>query len=417
MEAPPPKLQVMIYRIFHRNQFRLGLFFPVNDKIKAVCKAQNCTYSRTHKCWYADDSNERLKQISTALRGVAFVDYRQINAKLNADELSRYKSNFVSKARYFDVALKSKKSESTQTEAASLADIVPQAYKDKLNVRRYSESTYKTYTGLFNKFLHYCDHNLKKPVADVTGDEIMHYVLKVIKKYDISLSTQNQIINSIKFYFEHVLGQKREKYWIERPRKEKRLPEILSEQEVIRLIMAAGNLKHQCIIALIYSAGLRRGELVKLRIQDLNFDRKQVFIRGAKGKKDRVSLLSERICVGLNNYLNEHKPNYYLFENINRQALSGSTIGAIVKNASKAAGLRNVTPHMLRHSFATHLMDKGTDTRMIQELLGHSSLETTAIYTHVTTRSIASLKSPLDAIFNAFENTRTEEKNVKRSLK
>jgi integrase/recombinase XerD len=410
METPLVKYTINVYRLYHKGEFRLGLFFPFNGQLQTICKQHKCVYSRTYKCWFIADNKEALAQIRAAFEPIAFVDYRTINTKLSKEDLIRYKSNYVEKALYYDQALPSITSKSTNTKKATLADIVPKAYKDKLKVRRYSESTYKTYTGLFNRFLHYCQLNLKKPVDEITGDEITAYILKVIKKYDISISTQNQHINAIKFYFEHVLGQQRETYWIERPRKEKRLPEILSEQEVIRLIMASGNLKHQCIIALIYSAGLRRGELIKLRIQDLNFDRKQVFIRGAKGKKDRVSLLSERICNGLEKYLTEYKPNYFLFENIKREPLSGSTIGTIVKNASKTAKLRNVTPHMLRHSFATHLMDKGTDTRMIQELLGHSSLETTAIYTHVTTRTIERLKSPLDSIFSDFEKTEKERK-------
>ena len=403
---------VSVFRIFHRDAFRLGLFFRFNGQLQAICKRKKCTYSRTYKCWFINDSNKALAHMSSELNDIAFVDYRTINSQLNAEELARYKIEFVQKAQYFDVALQSTKKESKRSKKSVLADIVPQEYKDKFLMRRYSESTYRVYTGFFNKFSHYCKLNLKKPIEDVTGDEIMAYMLKVIKKYDISLSTQNQIINSIKFHFEHVLGQKREKYWIERPRKEKRLPEILSEQEVIKLIMAAGNLKHQCIIALLYSAGLRRGELLRLRIQDVKFDRKQVFIRAAKGKKDRVSLLSERLCSGLEKYLHKSKPNYYLFENEQRSTLSGSTIGAIVRNASKIAGLRNVTPHVLRHSFATHLMDKGTDTRMIQELLGHSSLETTAIYTHVSTRTIASIKSPLDNIFTDFDSSKKDKKTL-----
>ncbi len=148
----------------------------------------------------------------------------------------------------------------------------------------------------------------------------------------------------------------------------------------MRILVAVDNLKNQCIIGMIYSAGLRRAELTALRISDIAFDRRQVMIRAGKGKKDRVSLLSDRLAIALQRYIDEHKPHYWLFENKNRKPYVGETIGVIVREAGKKAGIgKKVSPHILRHSFATHLMDKGTDTRYIQKLLGHASLKTTAI--------------------------------------
>jgi len=198
-----------------------------------------------------------------------------------------------------------------------------------------------------------------------------------------------------------VLGLEKKKYWLDRPRKENKLPRVLSEEDVIRVIAAANNVKHQCMIAMLYSAGLRRSELINLRLQDVDMNRKQVWVRGGKGKKDRVTLLSAHLIVALNHYLDKYKPNYWLFEGLRRKQYSANSLGAVVKQSAARAGLNRVTPHMLRHSFATHLMDHGTDTRVIQSLLGHQSIETTQIYTHVTTRNLQKIVNPLDQIFSS----------------
>jgi len=137
---------------------------------------------------------------------------------------------------------------------------------------------------------------------------------------------------------------------------------------------------------------------VNLRIQDVKMDRNQIFVRGGKGKKDRVTILGESIRVGLERYLAEYKPNYWLFEGPFRRQYSATSIGQIVREAARKAGIKKATPHMLRHSFATHLMDHGTDVRLIQTMLGHESLETTAIYTHVSTRDLQKIVNPLDRI-------------------
>lgn len=285
---------------------------------------------------------------------------------------------------------------------------VPLTYKEMLVRRRYSTNTIRTYCSMFRGFM---KHYRYYPLDEITDDQIKIYIRYLIEKRGVSISTQNQVINAIKFYYEHVLGRERKKYWIERPRKEKRLPRVISQKELIRIIISAPNLKHQCIIAMLYSAGLRRGELIGLRIQDIQFDRRQVFIKGGKGKKDRVSVLSERMAVGLTKYLAEYRPRYWLFEGPKRQQYSASSVGMLVRRAANIAGVPGVTPHVLRHSFATHMMEGGTDTRLIQKLLGHEKLDTTAIYTHVSNTSIKNLSSPLDAISNQFDRKEIGRKN------
>lgn len=177
------------------------------------------------------------------------------------------------------------------------------------------------------------------------------------------MTSESNGLNAIKFYYEKVLGLKKHMYWIPRPRKETKLPVVASEEEVIRLFVASDNLKHQSIMALLYSSGLRRGELVNLRITDINIDRRQIFVRGGKGRKDRTTILSDRMANALLRYYDMYKPVFWVFEGPNGKQYTGESVGAIVKHAAAKAGIKTkMSPHVLRHSFATHLMEKGTDT-------------------------------------------------------
>ena len=177
-------------------------------------------------------------------------------------------------------------------------------------------------------------------------------------------------------------------YSIERPRKRKKLPEILSVRDVQDLFAQVGNLKHRCIVGLLYSSGLRRAELLALKPTDLDFNRMMVRIGQGKGNKDRYSILSKTLIPVLTEYLHRYNPDQYLFESPKGGAYSASSVLKIVSRAAKRAGIRKrATPHMLRHSFATHLLEKGVDLRRIQVLLGHNSSKTTEIYTHVAENS------------------------------
>jgi len=202
----------------------------------------------------------------------------------------------------------------------------------------------------------------------------------------------------VKFYYEKVLERPVEKYFVPRPRKEKKLPEVLSEEEVTRILKQINNLKHKCIIYLIYSAGLRISEAINLKINELDYSRSTITIKQAKGKKDRIVPLSKKIKLVINEYLNSYKPKIYLFEGQTGGTYSAKSIQNIFHSACEKAEIKKkATVHTLRHSFATHLLEKGTDLRIIQEILGHSSSKTTEIYTHVSTKTIGLVRSPLDA--------------------
>ncbi|MGK7394305.1 MAG: tyrosine-type recombinase/integrase [Candidatus Cyclobacteriaceae bacterium M3_2C_046] len=266
--------------------------------------------------------------------------------------------------------------------------------KEHLVLKNYSDSTRKTYLSQFSLFLyHYND--LK--VHDLDETAIKNYLLELIEKQHISISKQNQIINAIKYYFEKVEKLPRKTYFLDRPFKEKKLPRVLSEEEVIGIFRASDNLKHRLALMMIYSNGLRRSELINLKVNDIDFIKKKVWIRGGKGRKDRYTILSEKITEIIKVYLNSYCPEIWLVEGVNRGQYSGTSLQNILKRASAKAGIkRNVTLHMLRHSYATHLLEKGVDIRYIQVLLGHNSVRTTQIYTHVSTRGMEQIKSPLD---------------------
>ncbi len=273
---------------------------------------------------------------------------------------------------------------------------LPLGYLETLERRRYSESTIKTYCSYFRDFQHAFQGT---KLETINTAQINGYLLKLIRERDISISQQNQRINAIKFYYEKVLGREKRYYKVERPRKERILPKVLAKTEIKKILDHCTNLKHRMILTLLYSGGLRRSEVLDLKISDIESERELLRVRGAKGKKDRYTLLSGKILADLRQYYREYKPDKYLFEGQRGGKYSATSVAKILKNAALKAGIKKrVTPHMLRHSFATHLLEQGTDLRYIQELLGHNSSRTTEIYTHVRSASVRNIKNPIDDI-------------------
>ncbi len=265
--------------------------------------------------------------------------------------------------------------------------------EERLRLQRYSYNTVKTYKNFFAQFLAYYPN---RDPQTLEKEDIVKFLLELSVKRGWSDSTQNQAVNAIKFYYEKVLGQERTYYEL-RPRKSTKLPNVFSEKEVLRLFGAITNLKHKTILMLIYSAGLRIGESIQLRKADIDLDRKTVFVKAGKGKKDRCTILSDKLILLLQRYLIVYTPDYWLFEGQGGGQYSTRSIQQVFRKAvSKAKVNPYSTVHTLRHSFATHLLERGTDLRYIQELLGHSSSETTQIYTHITQKARQKLCSPLD---------------------
>lgn len=277
----------------------------------------------------------------------------------------------------------------------------PKSYLDKLTTLRYSANTIKTYIPLFEEFINHYPH---EDVNDLTDRHVMEFARFLVTDRKVSISYQNQSINAIKFYYEKVLGGKRKLYFVERPRREKTLPTVCSVEEMQQILSGIKNLKHKAILSTIYSAGLRISELINLPIHAIDSDRMQIHIVNAKGNKDRYTILSPKLLDLLRIYFKEARPHYWLFEGMrstkeNPIQYSERSIQQVLKKAVKQAKItKKVTVHTLRHSFATHLLENGTDIRYIQSLLGHSSSKTTEIYTHITTKGFNQLISPLDKL-------------------
>ena len=271
----------------------------------------------------------------------------------------------------------------------------PEEFYRKLEIKKYSMSTAKTYISFFEKFINYYR---EKTLSTIDENDIRNYLQELVKE-GRSHSYLNQAVNSVKFYYEVVMGMPNRFYSIERPRPEHKLPKVISQEEVADLIKNTSNLKHKCIISLLYSAGLRRGELLNLRIDDIDGKRMLIYVNAAKGKRDRVTILSKHVLELLREYFKEYRPVNYLFEGLEGQLYSGTSVVAVIKKAAvKAKIKKNVTPHMLRHSFSTHLLENGADLRYIQNLMGHSSSKTTEIYTQVTVKHIKGIESPFDSL-------------------
>ncbi len=356
----------------------IGLKFYPDKVIQALVK------SLPHPKWhskgqmaYIKNNKTNYEAILSTFKGVAWIDMRYFSKKgwIGCDDPSLVIDGY------------------RKRELAKGYKACPDAYLNELEIRKYSVNTVRTYIYCFEQFINF---HIKKPINDLGETEISTFI-KSLMRQGKSDSSVNQHINAIKFYYEVVHKMPNRYYDFPRPTKTEKLPEVLSKEDILVMINKTYNLKHQCIISLLYSAGLRRSELIGLKITDIDSARMAIKVRGGKGNKDRLSLLSERLLKQLRIYYKAYSPKVYLFEGFTGEAYSGSSIAKVVTQAAKRAGIRKrVTPHTLRHSFATHLLEGGTDLRYIQALLGHNSSNTTEIYTHVATNAFININNPLD---------------------
>ena len=271
-----------------------------------------------------------------------------------------------------------------------------QKYMDAMIRQSYSRSTIRNYVAKLRRFMDFCQSS---DLSVLTAKDANAFLSKLAKEGH-SNSLLNMVYSAIKLYYEKVtFVDNFDLNRLNRPRKGTYLPSILSMGEVERMLASTANLKHLSILYLLYGAGLRRAEVLNLRVQDVYWERNQILIKAGKGKKDRMVMLSKTLKELLSRYFDTYQPEYWLIEGQTKQQYSGSSVGAIVTRAASRAGIRSrVTPHTLRHCFATHLMDGGLDSRYIQKLLGHKDIKTTLIYTHVTNRSLNRIVSPLDQL-------------------
>ena len=267
-------------------------------------------------------------------------------------------------------------------------------FEHYLQSKRYSSNTIKVYTETLRVFLRYFAN---KAIEEISNEDLIAFNNDYILKNNFSSSYQNQLVNAVKFYYSAIQHKKIDVELVHRPRREKTLPNILSKEEVKSILDAPYNLKHRAMLSMIYSCGLRRSELLNLTKLDIDSKRMVVVIRMAKGKKDRIVPLSPKILILLRDYYKCYHPKQYLFEGQDGGKYSEKSLENVFKQSLLKARIEKpATMHWLRHSYATHLLESGTDLRYIQDLLGHKSSKTTEIYTHVSTKNIQNIRSPFD---------------------
>lgn len=268
-------------------------------------------------------------------------------------------------------------------------------FKLWLQSKRYSPQTISTYCDALSIFLLFYNERL---VENLNQTDIIRFNNDYILAKKLSSSYQNQVVNAVKLFFKTVENRKMDIDLIHRPKRENVLPNVLSKEEIKQILSAPINIKHRAMLSLIYSCGLRRSELLNLKLTDIDSKRNLVIIRMSKGKKDRVVPLSQKVLVLLRDYFLAYKPNFWLFEGQDKKSkYDERSIASVLKQAvEKSKITKPVTLHWLRHSYATHLLEAGTDLRYIQELLGHSRSTTTEIYTHVSTHNLQKIISPFD---------------------
>ncbi len=268
--------------------------------------------------------------------------------------------------------------------------------KEYMQSIRYSESTIRTYIQSLQVFLSYFH---PKNIADIDNNDVNEFNREFILKKQLSASYQSQFVNALKILVSITRDNRLDIEKLIRPKKPFILPKVISEEEVAKIIDGCENEKHRTMLSLIYSAGLRRGELLNLKVTDIDSYRMMIYIRSGKGAKDRMVPLSNVVLEMLRSYYKKYKPKAYLFEGQYGGRYSERSIEMVLKKAVDAVGIKkNINLHMLRHSYATHLMEAGTNLRIIQELLGHKSAKTTQIYTHVSSHALSKVVSPLDRL-------------------
>ena len=366
----------------HRKNNQLLIKFDYDETLISLIRSiQGTSWSKSLKAWYILNTKDNLNIILKLFEKITTVDFSKTGKSVP------FKRNLTEEQK----------------------QLLNQFYLF-LKGKRYSQSTIQTYTFFIADFINF---HTKTPLAELTNRAVELFIETVFMERNYSVSSQRQFISALKIFTVFCPQTKIHNLSLERPKKSRMLPSVLSQEEVLRIIQYTQNIKHRAILTLLYSCGLRIGELINLKLIDFHIDRKQLIVKKGKGRKDRYVSLADSFLPLLSNYYHSYQPTIYFVEGQNGGKYSAESIRSFLRKSCKKAGIRKpVTPHTLRHSYATHLLENGVDLRYIQTLLGHSKPETTMIYTHVQRKDLMEIQNPLDVALQKLNKINNDKQKV-----
>lgn len=384
--------KIEIKPLWHRGQAQIAIYFKYDEQIISTARELGCKFSQTHRCWYIINIPQNKLKIVKAFEqyGRIFLDHENENKIDNTTNI-----------RY-------------DLPDEYLNEII--SFKKFLLSKEYGDRTIEVYLQLIKLFLGFIK---PKKLKLINNNDLEQFNHDILHKRSYSSSYFRQMTGALKLFFSRIPGSSIDVTQLSRPRKEKKLPEVLSWEEIMAIITSIENLKHKTIITFLYASGLRISELMNLRISDVDIPRMLIRVEQSKGKKDRYVSLSANMVRLLDKYYKKYEPVHYVFNGPNAGTpYSDSSVRQILKEACKNAGIKkHVSPHTMRHSYATHLIENGVNLRYVQEMLGHSKPETTMIYTHVSSKEISKIKSPLDIFMSQIEVLTNPENLNSKMLK
>jgi len=378
-----PKKHIRIERGDHYGDARLLVHFEYDRELIGLIKqVSGARWSNSLHCWHLPDRLDVLGELLEQFRGKAEIDQSALHQRHSLRPVPTGPEKRTGKA--------GGSAGLTVSQKGAL-----EALKKYMEHKRYARSTVENYISSLGTFFEYVG---KKNIREIREKDIIDFVHGHILRKGLSHSYQNMVISALKLLYGGIYHTPLSLDQLQRPRKEKPLPNVLSKEEVRKILEAPGNLKHRIMLALLYGCGLRRSEVLNLRQTDIQKDRGVLMVRQSKGKKDRVVPLPEKLLNLLDEYYRAYRPIHFVFEGQKAgTSYSAASLEKVLKRACRKAGISQpVTLHWLRHSYATHLLESGVDLRYIQELLGHQSSKTTEIYTHVSFNRLQNIRSPLD---------------------
>jgi site-specific recombinase XerD len=395
-------ITLQLRAIIHRDTLCIAIYFDRLPALQtAIRKITGVKWSQTYRCWWLPLTKDNYTRIIRAVQGIAWVDETGLR------DFLWQRAAVIANSSYSVAHTVSNNDRWEKHPGGKQSNTIHPANKQELQKMRqhlvlkaYSATTIKTYTNELSAFFQAIKQH---PAAGFTTERIRDYLQYCAEKLKLSENTLHSRINALKFYYEQVLDREKFFWEIPRPKRPQQLPRLLNEKEIAGLFNALSNKKHKAILFTAYSAGLRVSEVVNLKLADIDSGRMQILVKNAKGKKDRYVNLSPVLLDILRQYLKscKNRPKVYLFESDQtHSAYPTRTIQEIFSKAKHKAGIKKgVGIHSLRHSFATHLLDKGTDIRYIKDLLGHFNIKTTERYLHVSRKQLVNIISPFDDLW------------------